>query len=1024
MAGYDELLTEERPSAGYDAELSGAEKPQPKTPEVPSVVRLPEPYDIKLQPPKTVYELTGNGEIIGIEYPKSGPGSWTPSKKEREKNWEKLKKSAKSLGMDLTTEPAALPKPGTTLLNPTDSFAGQEEKFLPINQMPKEEGLKDVLSALPEQYIKGELPGQKEAKTLISKIPGAEEFGKGVEQGAIKDAGISRQLGAVAQMLPGVGMVESGEMAAAKLVGKMPGVRSFIETVGESKITDPKVVEKLSSEFYKVRNTAEGMAKADMIVKNFPYQAKAMITGNKIDDAGAFISQALIKQAQNAGNYDEAVNLTKELARKATESGRFSQALSAYNRLTPEGILRYAQSVVDEANKIRPDLKLFIKPDDAKKFVNSATELGKMAEGTAKQKATQKLLGDILAVVPPTVGQKIATVQTMAQLLNPKTIIRNVVGNTLFGGVENLNQAVVATPVDKLLSLVTGKRTTLLPSMKTQAKGFVAGAKEGFEEAVSGVPAKVGTQFELSRIPVFRDKILGTLEKTMNVVLRAPDRAAYKAAFDDSIRQQMQIAKVANPTNEMIEQAHQSGLYRTFQDENVVSGLFVGLKRALNTGWTPQRGTFTMNFGLGDVILKYPKTPGNLLARSIDYSPLGIVDSIFGAARGLKAGEFNQKAFVDSFSRGITGTAGIAGAAVLAKLGIISALPSKDRDVRELERLSGEGAYQINASALYRFVQSGLLPQAAKKREGDTLLTYDWAQPVATNIALGAKFADSKNPQKTAMDIGDVLTTGTETLAEQPLVSGMRRFFGGYKPGDAVADALKSIPASFTPTLLKQMAQTVDPTQRQTRSDEMFGFKDALNRVIAKIPVLSKTLPVRRDIFGKEAVAFQRGEGAGLGPESANLFNIFLNPAFISKYKPNKEAQEVIRLMENTGETRHFPKYVSPAIIVGRGSIKMTPDQQGRYQKIVGMVGQKVINQLIENPGYQKIPDEEKVKEILTVLTEINKQVKTRMVAEVYWDNIKKLPKEKQIDYLKNKEKLKMLTPEIFNQIIELKKQP
>jgi hypothetical protein len=837
-----------------------------------------------------------------------------------------------------------------------------------------------------------------------------------------------------------VGMGAMAMMGGLKFEGKpgegpkyikQPGIRSgenlgkqlprqLIESIKDSPWANPELIAKLKTELHGIRNTNEAMQKAELIVKNFPYQAKAMISGGKIDDDGAFIAQALIKQAQDTGNLDEAVILAKDLARKATEGGRFVQAFTAINKLSPEGILRFAQSTIDEAMRARPNLKLAISPANAQKLVTMATEIGKMAEGTDKQFATQKLLKEIYQLVPPTAGQITGTLQTMAQLLNPKTIIRNVVGNTLFGGLENVNQALVAAPLDKFLSLVTGKRTTLLPSIRTQAKGFVSGMKEGFKEAVEGVPAKIGTQFELSKNPIFtgnriRDKILGTMEKTMNVVLRAPDRAAYKAAFDDSIRAQLKISKTKELTAEMIEEAHQLGLYRTFQDENVVSIVFMKLKKGLNAG---------KDFGLGDFILKYPKTPGNLLARSIDYSPVGIANAIFQAGKGLKSGEFSQKAFVDSFSRGITGTAGIASAAVLARLGIITALPSKDRDVREMQRESGEGQYQVNASALYRFTMSGLNPAAAKKREGDTLVTYDWAQPVSTNIALGARLAEARNPQKAAMDIGEVLTTGTETLAEQPLVSGVRRFFGGYKPGAAVADALKSIPASFTPTLLKQGAQVIDPTGRQTRSDELFGFQEALNRVIAKVPFATKLLAPRIGVFGKESKAYQpRGE-KGVIPQAGNLFNVFLNPAFIAKYKPNKEAQEVIRLMETTGETRQFPKYATPTIRMGKGSLKLTPAQGTHYQQYLGYFGQQVIGRLLSGPTYAGMSDEGKVKRISSVLTDLNKQTKARMIAEVYIEAVKGMTPEQKNNYLKGKEALGMMNDEIYQNMIEVGKRP
>ena len=890
--------------------------------------------------------------------------------------------------------------------------------------------------AKPTSGIAPSLPGRT-ATSMSGAIAGVEpetdENGK--PTGKYKFNPAKAALGVGTMALAGNIKFEGKPGEGPKYI-KQPGIRAgeemgkqipreLIESIKDAPWANPELINKLKTELHGIRNTNEAMLKAEMIVKNFPYQAKAMISGNKIDDDGAFIAQALIKQAQDAGNLDEAVMIAKDLARKATEGGRFVQAFTAINKLSPEGILRFAQSTIDEAMRARPNLKLSISPANAQKLVTMATEIGKMKEGNEKIFATQKLLREIYSQVPPTAGQVTATLQTMAQLLNPKTIIRNVVGNTLFGGLENINQTLVATPLDKFLSLVTGKRTTLLPSITTQAKGFVTGMKEGYKEAVEGVPAKIGTQFELSKNPIFtgnriRDKILSGMEKTMNVVLRAPDRAAYRAAFDDSIKQQLKINGGKELTAEMIEQAHQLGLYRTFQDENAVSIVFMKLKKGLNAG---------KDFGLGDIILKYPKTPGNLLARSIDYSPVGIVNSIFQIGKGLQSREFNQKQFVDTFSRGITGTAGITTAAVLAKLGIITALPSKDRDVSELQRASGEGQYQVNSSALYRFVMSGFSPSATKKREGDTLVTYDWAQPVSTNMALGAKLAESKDPQKAVIDIGEVLTTGTETLAEQPLVSGVRRFFGGYKPGAAVADALQSIPASFTPTLLKQAAQVIDPTIRQTRSDEWFGLKESLNRVIAKVPFATKLLAPRIDVFGKKSKSYQPREEKGVAPQSGNLFNIFLNPAFIAKYKPNKEAQEVIRLMETTGETKQFPKYATPTILIGHGSVKLTPDQAAKYQMYLGHYGQERILALINDPNYEVLGDNEKVKEITSVLLDINRQSKDRIIAEAYWDKMKNMTNEQQKKYLEERERLDMLginkkTGEsaIYNHLLEFKK--
>jgi hypothetical protein len=201
----------------------------------------------------------------------------------------------------------------------------------------------------------------------------------------------------------------------------------------------------------------------------------------------------------------------------------------------------------------------------------------------------------------------------------------------------------------------------------------------------------------------------------------------------------------------------------------------------------------------------------------------------------------------------------------------------------------------------------------------------------------------------------------------------------------------------------------------------MFGFQEALNRVLAKVPGLTQTLPARRNVWGRKAESFQKGEN--------NLFNIFFNPAFITKYRPDKDAQEIIRLMQTTGETRHFPKYVTPTVVIGDDTLKLNPKLQSRYQQIVGQYGKAIIDGLITNPEYAKLTDDQKVSAISRNLSRLNSIVKPRIVAEAYWEDIKSLPFSEQVKYLEEKQKL-YKTPDmqktfaqIFEQIVALKQQ-
>jgi hypothetical protein len=321
-----------------------------------------------------------------------------------------------------------------------------------------------------------------------------------------------------------------------------------------------------------------------------------------------------------------------------------------------------------------------------------AEEIQSMAEGREKQIKTALMLKQIADLIPRQMGQKISMLQTMAQLLNPKTFIRNILGNIGFQSLENLSDT-IGTAIDISSALVTGKRSMGLPALGEQVKGIKTGLAEGTEEALLGINLKPSySKFTLPKNGVFDKGVLGALEKTLRISLGATDRAFYQAAFNQSIREQTKIAGVSEPTEEMIERAHALGLYRTFQDDNVISNLFTDLKRVLN---------LNRSFGFGDMIIKYPKTPANILARGIEYSPFGALKAIWKLAEPLFGKEFNQEAFVRASSRAITGSALLVGVgAILAGLGIITGKRSKDKDVAALREESGIRSYQVNTSAL------------------------------------------------------------------------------------------------------------------------------------------------------------------------------------------------------------------------------------------------------------------------------------------------------------------------------------
>jgi hypothetical protein len=751
--------------------------------------------------------------------------------------------------------------------------------------------------------------------------------------------------------------------------GIVKATRSFPETVKQSEFVSPEVSKTVKNQLYTVRDTAELGTKAKNLVDTYPNIALEMANSPKIDDQVVAVSNELIKKYSYSTNPAEvqiAVDLTEKLAPKLTEAGRAIQAASLINRLSPEGVLVFTQRQLNKAVKINPKFEGKISNETALKLTEMTKSIQKMPDGYEKTLKTTQLYKEIQDLIPVSIGKKIATLQTMAQLLNPKTIVRNLIGNTGFAGEEAVSQT-LATPIDRLVGLFTGKKTVALPNPITQGKSFIKAGATATKEAGLGVnTSNLTSQFELNQVPAFKNKMLATAEKGLNYALRVPDRAAYSAAFDDTLQGLMKTNKVAKPEEWMLEAAHQTGLYRTFQDSSNTAKLFTKIKTGLNFG---------KDFGLGDFVLKYPKTPANIISRGIDYSPAGYIKSLYNLA--FIRNPANQREFAMSLARATTGTTSLIGlGALLGGMGIITEAPQKDTDLRNLQKKVGLGGYQLNLSALKRYFNSGFDKDSAKLQPDDALVTYDWFQPAAIGISMGAKIANNiKSGKNVTNDLTGIVTesinSGVSTLAEQPMVRGITNLVGGYGGlVENLKDTATQSLASFVPTISNQLAQLIDTDQSghtKVRDVSSLSFVDeTIKRIQTKIPFLREKLPQSVDVMGDPMTYSSK----------AGILSTFVTPYFLSNYTPTPEIKELFNLMDVTGEKKQFPRTVEKSVDINGKNLKLDSNQVRGYQTYVGQKTKNIMSQLLNDPRYTSLDDTGKVNRISAILTDVNAAAK------------------------------------------------
>ncbi len=700
----------------------------------------------------------------------------------------------------------------------------------------------------------------------------------------------------------------------------------------------------------------------------------------------------LIEKFQNQNNYDRAIDVAEALAEKLTKQGQAISAARIMGALRPDGVLVFAQRQINNINNSKllntEDLKLT--PDMAKSLKELAQRVQDAADDAVRLEASQELQQALNSLKPAGIGRKIATAQTIAQLLNTKTIIRNVAGNELFYRLERLNKY-PATLIDWTRSKITGGPRTVTFRTAGQGgywKGFLQGTKAGWK----GVnPEGITTQYDLGHGPAFNikgniaEKTMAYLERAMGATLKGFDYAAFNRAKNQTLGE-LATLRAINTTgrsdpatvrkfmqeaqDNLLDIADQYGKYVTFQDNNVISNSLVGVKRFLN------KLTGSKDFGLGDIVLKYPKTPGALIARGLEYSPAGFLRSAYQLARvkGILRGTADPREVTLALSRAITGSLGLTGLGYyLADVGIITGSADKDKDIRALQQQVGEGPYRVNLTALYRWVGSGFNRAAAEPQEGDRLITYDWAQPIAMAISAGVNINQSIKEKATAEDaargmaatLAGSLEGAVNTIAEQPVLQGLTRPLQGYSLGESLTGMAKSIPASFAPTLGNQVRTYTDNTSRLTYDPN--PAKEALNRAQLKIPGVAGKLPPAYTTLGRKKETYQDG--------SNNLFNVFLNPSFISRYNLTPEARMVIETFKETGETKQVPRVVPKKFVVSGKSFVLTPQEYSEFQRIVG-------EQTTE--GFSRIPSwlptDKKIDRMVDVLTDAGQKGKKEIL--------------------------------------------
>ena len=676
-------------------------------------------------------------------------------------------------------------------------------------------------------------------------------------------------------------------------------------------------------------------------------------------------------EAAETGDYSKVLDWATTIQEHGTVSGQMIQAFAKYSR-SQLGTLVRLDSIVDQINK---DFAKSLKKA-GKETVEISEESRKKLLDAKNQEEIDAVLDDIAdeisAQLPGTLAEKINAWRYMAMLGNPKTHVRNIVGNLFMRGLQKAKIAVGAG-LEKIAVKDEAQRTKAFVNRHSEeGKALYEYAKSTLpdvEAKLSGnkESIKVGDRLRdkvAERRTIFGLKPVEGFRKLNDRLLNYEDlemfgKPAYFEAYANAMKARGLTPETitAEQRSEIADIAVEEALRTTFRDASA-------LANAINKIENQNSVSKLLVGGL----LPFKKTPINVLKRGVEYSPIGILQGLKQLGVDVKQGKVTAAQAVDRISSGIVGTALFGLGMLLAKSGILRAGGEDDEN--------------------YEYYLKDLGYQTYSLRFGDSSFTIDWATPGTIPLFIGAELQGAmEGTSKFSFNgIMEALSETADPLVQLSMLQGVADAIsavgseeGASAIGELAFSSMQNYASQFVPSVFGQIARTVDPVRRSTTGDPNAALgaapDKALRKMAAKIPGLSAVL---------EPYVDKRGEVQDDTHWAVRLLENTLLPGYIEKVDMTNVDEEITRLYMQTERKDIFPKSVDRRLKTGGKTYVMTADEYTQYQKDVGKQTYIALDSVISNPAYSSLTDELKAQSLKQAIEDAHTIVREEYKAKFF----------------------------------------
>lgn len=673
-------------------------------------------------------------------------------------------------------------------------------------------------------------------------------------------------------------------------------------------------------------------------------------------DTAMLIGETLRAEAAETGDYARLNDWKKEIQRHMTESGQAIQALAKWTRDSAVGAETALDKAVADINK-----KYKNRIDSGKmSAIEVNPELLAELNGTQtraeRDAVMNKIAADIGSKMPAGILDKIRAWRYLSMLGNPRTVLRNLIGNEIMSDVLWTSKDAVGAGLEKVMGVDQSQRTKALAfSDEYKANKAYAATTLDDARAVLEDSSRYDTKSGIERAidenrQIFKFKPVEKWREATDWALSKGDTVFLEKQYKRSFAQIMTARGYTPDTmttkqrSECMSYAINEAKRSTFHDANSLADAMTKIEN---------KNLATKILVGGTVPFK--KTPLNVLARGVEFSPIGLIQGTGQMLTDVKAGKMDASTAIDKMSSGLVGSSLMALGYFLAKSGVISG-GDNDEDKYYQSDL-GKQEYALN------------LP-------GSSSMTIDWAAPASIPLFMGVALQaliDGSGSSDEAQTVGDhidaflgTLSSITDPLVEMSMLQGLQdtleavanaRSDGNSLIGAALVTAGRGYASQFVPTIGGQIARTIDPVRRDTAGDPTSELgKDldkATNKMQAKMPGLASNLQPYVNIWGEQEINEHSWP--------VRLLEQTILPGYLDKVDMTPVDVELTRLYSVTQDPSVVPSnYPYRTLKSGDERYVLTADEYTEFKIENGRAMYAAAEDAINSSQYSRMSDDEK----------------------------------------------------------------